>query len=340
MVEHRGVGMSRHDDAGADLPPEALTVDQVVDDIAAVLDDAHVESAVVYGTSYGTYIAAGCRRAPSRPGARDGPRFAAAVAARHRGRAQRDPPAVADGRQPRNRRVGTQSAQTRRRGSDDAVGRPGRRRQSTATAAPTCSSANSTCCSRAESCCGGRIVPVLTLSKLPYRYEEDLVSRIAFRELDYAAEPDGCRSTPPSRNANAHADGNFEAEPYDLVAEMPNFGWPTVVVSGGRDLITPPAVADGSPRWCQRGALEAAHHGAQRARLREPAALAIARAVWRGELDGLAAKAPRSTRFRRALRSACCGRRSGWPPPSRAPCGAAPGAAVAPAQARMNPMAV
>src|SRR6476659_2144184 len=59
MVEHRGVGMSRHDDAGADLPPEALTVDQVVDDIAAVLDDVSVQSADVYGTSYGTYVAAG-----------------------------------------------------------------------------------------------------------------------------------------------------------------------------------------------------------------------------------------------------------------------------------------
>src|SRR4030081_1836562 len=59
MIEHRGVGMSRHDDSGADLPPEAITVDQVVDDVAAVLDDAHVDSAVIYGTSYGTYIAAG-----------------------------------------------------------------------------------------------------------------------------------------------------------------------------------------------------------------------------------------------------------------------------------------
>ena len=36
----------------------------------------------------------------------------------------------------------------------------------------------------------------------------------------------------------------FEAEPYDLEAEMPKFTWPTVVVSGGRDLITPRAVAD------------------------------------------------------------------------------------------------
>lgn len=51
--------MSRHDDAGTDLPPEAITVDQVVDDIAAVLDDAHVDSAVMYGTSYGSYISAG-----------------------------------------------------------------------------------------------------------------------------------------------------------------------------------------------------------------------------------------------------------------------------------------
>ena len=45
--------------AGCDLPPEAMTVDQVVDDVAAVLDDAQVDKAVIYGTSYGTYFAAG-----------------------------------------------------------------------------------------------------------------------------------------------------------------------------------------------------------------------------------------------------------------------------------------
>jgi pimeloyl-ACP methyl ester carboxylesterase len=79
MIEHRGVGMSRHDDSGADLPPEALTIDQVVDDVAAVLDDAHVDSAVIYGTSYGTYIG----RPPPRPSAVDDPRLAAAVPPRH-----------------------------------------------------------------------------------------------------------------------------------------------------------------------------------------------------------------------------------------------------------------
>jgi len=59
MVEHRGVGLSRFDDNGAELPPEALTVNQAVDDLAAVLDDAGVGKAIVYGTSYGSYLAAG-----------------------------------------------------------------------------------------------------------------------------------------------------------------------------------------------------------------------------------------------------------------------------------------
>ena len=60
----------------------------------------------------------------------------------------------------------------------------------------------------------------------------------------------------------------FEAEPYDLVAEMPKFDWPTVVISGGRDLITPPAVAERIASLVpERGAVDAADHGAQRAGL-------------------------------------------------------------------------
>ncbi len=59
MVEHRGVGLSRHDAAGADLPRDAVTVTRAVDDLAAVLDDADVAEAVVYGASYGTYLAQG-----------------------------------------------------------------------------------------------------------------------------------------------------------------------------------------------------------------------------------------------------------------------------------------
>src|ERR1700756_363419 len=59
MIEDRGGGGVGPDDSGADLPPQSLTVNQVVDDVAAVLDDVQAESAVIYGASYGTYIAAG-----------------------------------------------------------------------------------------------------------------------------------------------------------------------------------------------------------------------------------------------------------------------------------------
>jgi hypothetical protein len=129
---------------------------------------------------------------------------------------------------------------------------------------------------------------------VPYRYEEDLVSRIAFRELDYAAEPDGLPLDPAvtereTRTQNA----TFEDEPYDLVAEMPNFSWPTVVICGGRDLITPPAVAERIASLVPSAVLlklpTMAHSALD---FREPAALSIAGAVWRGEFEGLAAQAP------------------------------------------------
>ena len=74
---------------------------------------------------------------------------------------------------------------------------------------------------------------------------------------------------------------------------MPKFGWPTVVVSGGRDLITPPAVAERVASLVPNAVLlklpTMAHSALD---FREPAALAIAGAVFRGELDGLAAQAP------------------------------------------------
>ena len=103
MIEHRGMGMSRHDDAGTDLPPEAITIDQVVDDVAAVLDDAGVDKAVLYGTSYGTYIAAGVGvRHPDRVGAMilDSPLLSTQ---RHRRGARRHPWRAAGGRRAADR---------------------------------------------------------------------------------------------------------------------------------------------------------------------------------------------------------------------------------------------
>ncbi len=132
-----------------------------------------------------------------------------------------------------------------------------------------------------------------TLSNLPFRYEEDLVSRIAFRELDYAAEPDGLPLDPAVAESEARTHRvTFEDEPYDLPTEMPNFNWPTAVISGGRDLITPPAVAERVASLLPDAVLLSLPSMAHSALdFREPVALAAADAVGRGDLKGLAAQA-------------------------------------------------
>ncbi|OBF02159.1 alpha/beta hydrolase [Mycobacterium sp. ACS4054] len=293
MIEHRGVGMSRHDDTGEDLPPEAITVNQVVDDIAAVLDDAHVDSAVIYGASYGTYIASG-------------------FGVRHPGRVRAmvlDSPLLS-----RHDIVIVRRAIRRLllRGDspETAALAPKMRKLVDAgvmTAAATQVVATIYGYGGAELLerqldllLDGRkllwwaLSRFTTLSHLPYRYEEDLVSRIAFRELDYAAEPDGLPLDPAVAEREARTQKvSFEDEPYDLPAEMPNFNWPNVVVSGGRDLITPPAVAEREALLLPNAVLLKLPNMAHSALdFREPAAIAIAKAVWRGEAESLIAEAP------------------------------------------------
>ncbi|OSC30631.1 alpha/beta hydrolase [Mycobacterium vulneris] len=293
MIEHRGVGMSRHDDSGADLPPQSLTVNQVVDDVAAVLDDVQAESAVIYGASYGTYIAAG-------------------VGVRHPHRVRGmvlDSPLLS-----RHDIVIVRRAIRRLLLKGDST--------ETASVAPKMRELvdagvmNATATQVVATIYGyggtdllerqldllldGRkllwwaLSRFTTLSNLPFRYEEDLVSRIAFRELDYAAEPDGLPLDPAVAERRARTQRvTFEDEPYDLTAEMPKFDWPTAVVSGGRDLITPPAVAQRVASLLPNAVLLSLPNMAHSALdFREPVALASADAVRRGDLNGLVAQAP------------------------------------------------
>lgn len=293
MIEHRGVGMSRHDDSGADLPPRALTVNQVVDDVAAVLDDARADSAVIYGTSYGTYIAAG-------------------VGVRHPGRVRAmvlDSPLLS-----RHDIVIVRRAIRRlllKGDSPETAPLAPKVRKLVDAGVMTASATQIIATIYGHGGAGlldrqldllldGRkmlwwaLSRFTTLSNLPFRYEEDLVSRIAFRELDYAAEPDGLPLDPAVAEREIRTQKvSFDDEPYDLPAEMPNFGWPTVVVSGGRDLITPPAVAERVASLLPNAVLmklpTMAHSALD---FREPAALAIAGAAFRNDLDGLVAQAP------------------------------------------------
>jgi pimeloyl-ACP methyl ester carboxylesterase len=289
MIEHRGVGMSRHDDTGADLPPQALTVDQVVDDVAAVLDDAHVDSAVIYGTSYGTYIAAGVGvRHPGRVRAMilDSPllsRHDIVIVRRaiRRLLLKGDSPETAP-LAPKVRKLVDAGVMTA---------------SATQVVATIYGYGGATLLDRQlDLLLDGRnvlwrlISRFATTRKVPYRYEEDLVSRIALRELDYAAEPDGLPLDPAVAEREKRTEtAPFEDEPYDLVAEMPKFKWPTVVISGGRDLITPRAVAERVASLVPDAVLLAMPTMAHSALdFREAAALAIAGAVSRGQGDSLA----------------------------------------------------
>ncbi|WP_156765692.1 alpha/beta fold hydrolase, partial [Mycobacterium sp. 1245499.0] len=185
MVEHRGVGMSRHDDSGADLPPQSMTVNQVVDDVAAVLDDAQAQSAVIYGASYGTYIAAGVGvRHPQRV---RGMVLDSPLLSRHDivivRRAIRR--LLLKGDSPETASVAPKMRKLVDAGIMDAA--------ATQVVATIYGYGGADLLERQlDLLLDGRkllwwaLSRFTTLGNLPFRYEEDLVSRIAFRELDYA----------------------------------------------------------------------------------------------------------------------------------------------------------
>jgi proline iminopeptidase len=295
MIEHRGVGLSRHDDAGADLPPEALTVDQVVDDVAAVLDDAGVDKAVMYGTSYGTYIAAGVGvRHPDRVHAMvlDSPLLSTddidAVRQTVRG-------LLLEGADPQTAEI---APKVRRLVEDgvmaEAAGHVATMVYGFGGAALLDRQLDLLLRGRTLLWWGLARLGTISVGKVPYRHESDLVARIAFRELNYGGVPDGLPLDPAAAmHEMADVAAPFEAEPYDFVTEMPRFDWPTVVVSGGRDLTTPPAVAERIASLIPGAALvplPTAGHSVLDTR--EQAAFAVMDAVWNDNIGQLPAVAP------------------------------------------------
>ncbi|MUL66916.1 alpha/beta hydrolase [Mycobacterium sp. CBMA 234] len=291
MVEHRGVGMSRHDDAGADLPREALTIEAAVGDIAAVLDDADVGSAAIYGTSYGTYLAAGMGvQHPDRIHAMvlDSPLLCAADidAVRAATRA-----AFWHGTAPSTEAL---AGRVRSLAADGkltpwvvqlAAGLYG-------LVGPDVLEQQLELLLTGRGLLWGAIghsTKLLFESKTPYRHEPDLVEHIGYRELNYAPEPDGLPIDPAlAYRESATGDPQFVAEPFDLVAAMPGFDWPTVVISGGRDLITPPAVAQRVAALIPDAALlELPTAGHSVLDMREALALNVAAEVCSGHHAGL-----------------------------------------------------
>jgi proline iminopeptidase len=291
MVEHRGVGMSRHDDEGVDLPKEALTVDAAVRDIAAVLDDAQVDEAVLYGTSYGTYLAAGVGLQHSgrvHAMVLDSPLLAADDIDAVRTAVRR---VLWDGDEPETAEL---AAKVRILVEDGVL-----------TAASTQLAADMYGLGGPELL--GRQLDLLLADHdwvwgavglgtrllaertTPFHNEPDLVGRIGYRELNYGAVPDGKPLDPAvALREMAIGEVDFVAEPYDLVAAMPGFGWPTAVISGGRDLTTPRAVACRIVDLIPDSVLvEMPTTGHSIIDVKEASALEIVKAVYAGEMGEL-----------------------------------------------------
>lgn len=293
MVEHRGIGLSRQDDTGQDLPPAALTVDAVVDDIAAVLDDAGVDAAHIYGASYGTYLAAGVGvRHPRRVAGMvlDSPLLSAdditAARAHVRQVLWDGEPGTADLAAKMRQLVDSgafgPTAVLRAINLYELAGPDVLRRQLDLLLA-----GHDWLWSAVG--LGSRL---LLERETAFHHEPDLVERIAYRELNYGAVPDGGPLDPAvAMREIALGDPDFVAEPYDLIASMPSFDWPTAVLSGGRDLTTPPAVARRIAGLIPAATLvELPTAGHSMLDTREAAALQVCRAVSAGRTPELASR--------------------------------------------------
>lgn len=248
MIEHRGVGLSRLDAEGRDLPREAMSVRAVAADVIAVLDRAAVPEAVLYGVGYGAYIAQ-------------------IVAAEHPERVHSvvlDSPVTSsedeaigqarframywEGDHPETEDIATTLRDLVSDGILDGAeagpviaavheyGGPGAVRD------------------LVELLADGRghvtwrsIDEVLSrdwLQSTPYVLENDLVSRIAHTELGIGSHADGGHMDPLSLlGRQADRTEAFTGEVVDVAALAARITAPTLILVGSQDLVTPPDVA-------------------------------------------------------------------------------------------------
>ncbi|OLT47679.1 prolyl aminopeptidase [Saccharomonospora sp. CUA-673] len=295
MMEHRGVGLSRMHRDDRELTVPEVTVEAAADDLAAVLDREGVERAVVYGTSYGSYLAQ-------------------VFGVRHPGRVAGmvlDSPVLSAADRDTVREY-------RRELLLHGRGRlPALVREVLAAGAPDGHGAAGV----------GGVVQVVhefagpeTLERLlearlrgragrtwqwiaslgageregrnqPFVAEFDLVAGITHGTLGFGANPDGLPLDPQQAfaAAAAHPDAPpFRGDPVDLPAALPTFTWPTAVVSGARDLRTPRPIAERAVSLLSRATLvDLPSNGHSAMDTHQLAALHVAHHVRNGDLDGL-----------------------------------------------------
>lgn len=262
MIEHRGVGLSRWDAAGNDLPRSGMWIQDVVDDIAAVLDREGVERAFIAGSSYGSYLASSFGvKYPERVAGMllDSALQSTADISIERAALRSlfwdpDTRVAADvrtlvARGDDQRMLGDvlragyelSGMTTVRRIVSRRVGRVGRAVHGPNLAWDLLASYSA----RDASIVG-----------IPGFYEFGRVGAIGFRELNYAPPLDG-RPLDAGLTYSLLAPDfpHFEGEPFDLPSATPSFDWPMVILVGDRDLRTPGAIARRTAELAPRSVL-------------------------------------------------------------------------------------
>lgn len=248
MMEHRGVGLSRLDSTGEDLPAQAMGVREVIGDLVAVLDHARVEQAAVVGTGYGAYLAQLLAVLhPERvhslvldsplTGAED--EAVAQQAMREAYWVGTDPATATTARTLRRlaeegvvdaQRAGPVVLAVHEHGGPQAVRElvdllaVGRGRL-------TWTSVR-------------QVLNQAWLQSTPYVVEHDLTARITHTELGGGHHGDGGPLDPLLHAAEqARAVPPFRGEPVDLRSLAPAITAPTLVITGTQDLVSPPRIA-------------------------------------------------------------------------------------------------
>lgn len=246
MVEHRGVGLSRQDTDGYDLPPHALSSPHVVADLAAVLDAEGLDRVIVAGTSYGSYIAAAF--AVTHPHRLAGLVLDSATISAHEADIKRDHARALlwHGRDP-----ATAATAGRLR---CLVLEHGLEPQKLGQVAQILFEFGGTDLldTYLEQLAGDRArTTTAMLHRLQSRetqqvsrhvMEFDLVAQIAYGELQTGVEPDHGIFDPAVGFTDDDAPA-FTGEHYDLRTQLQEVNTPALVLTGDRDLRTPPPVA-------------------------------------------------------------------------------------------------
>ncbi|MGZ0711986.1 alpha/beta hydrolase (plasmid) [Coraliomargarita sp. W4R53] len=288
MVEHRGIGLSRLDTSGRDLPQSAMRITDVIDDIASVLDHEGVSTAFIAGSSYGSYLAS-------------------SFGVRHRDRVAG---MLLDSALQTTEDLGLERIVIRELfwHGDEFVPTAVRR----LIASGEDEQKLMTILRAAYELGGNTLVEPLVRQRLDGReglawraldayaardesiagipgvYEFDIAGAIGFRELHYGAPADGLPLDPAVTYASiADRFPAFDQTPYDLPRLTPTFTWPLVVLSGTRDLRTPPQIARRTVETAQDGTLLTIENGHSALDTQPAAFLNATKRLTQGRLSSL-----------------------------------------------------